>query len=231
MLQLIRLFRLVFTAQILIVISIYCSFANATALKYRSLTQLANAADAIMIASVDAISSQRMANGAIVSFVTLADLNLIRGTYDQEQLTLVIHGGEVDGLVQRIQGVPQFSITQQVILFLQGNGERMVPISGWGQGMFIINNGLIYDYQGNPVTSINNDRITINRLKPADVVLVNAPKNLPANKDLAAISVASFLNQIKQLPHNQTAKPVQSIDKATYSPSSLRVNKARLIEQ
>ncbi|WP_394173925.1 hypothetical protein [Thalassotalea litorea] len=206
------LHRLIFLSILLVSLP-----AAATALKYRSLSELASAADAVLQGKVEDIQSRRLANGTIVTFVTLNNLILHRGEYTSATFTLVTHGGEVNGLVQKIQGAPDFKLSQQLILFLQGNGERMVPISGWGQGMFVINNGKVYDYQLNPVLDIQDDHIRVDRLSVPDVVLVGAPTPPTASLKTTVMTEAQFIQSILRTPKKNASRPLRSVESSSFT--------------
>ncbi|QDP00598.1 hypothetical protein [Thalassotalea sp. PS06] len=194
-----------------------CNHVQATAVKYRSFSDLMHNADAILKGQVSEISSRRMENGTIVSFVTLSDLELLKGEYAGAEFTLAFHGGEVNGLVQKIQGSPEFHLSQQLILFLQGNGKRMVPLSGWGQGMFIIKENRILDYQTNPVVDIVNDQIVVNRLVTPNMIVVGAPQPETFDANSPPLLASSFIEQIKAFPTAKSQQPLESVEPRSFS--------------
>ncbi|WP_171022328.1 hypothetical protein [Thalassotalea litorea] len=202
---------------IFISIALFSCQSLATALKYRSFTELVLNADAIMQGQVQQISSRRLDNGTIVTFVTLTNLDLHRGDYAFAEFTLVSHGGEVNGLVQKIQGAPQFKLAQNLILFLQGNGKRMVPISGWGQGMFVVNENMVHDYQLNPVLGIVNDQIQVQRLTVPDVILIGAPEPAETTPLLTPMTEAQFIESISRVTVTKRTTQLESVHPETYT--------------
>ena len=108
----------------------------ATVLPYYDLHQLIAEADGIVMGTVRSIESAYDPHREIYTFVTLDQLNVIHGGYDQAALVLRLKGGEVDNDVLEVDGSPHFALNEQVILFLQGNGSMIVPLVGWTQGVF-----------------------------------------------------------------------------------------------
>jgi hypothetical protein len=139
--------------------------AMATTLAKMSFIEVSRAADGVLIGTVADISSQRAHNGIIYSFVTLNDLEIVRGNYSGKQFTLRLEGGEVAGEIQRIEGAPQFREGERVMVFVDGNGQNMVPVAGWTQGLFRIVSGpddeekFIVDALGNRVFGIHEGEI------------------------------------------------------------------------
>ena len=89
----------------------------------------------------------------IYTLVKLQDLQVLAGSYKGSEFYVRLLGGEVQGDVLDVKGSPQFAVGDQVVLFLQGNGKQIVPIVGWSQGVFRIENlagrQIVTDSDGN----------------------------------------------------------------------------------
>ena len=110
--------------------------AAATTLLKLPFSEVARAADGVVSGIVAEIQSRRSQSGIIYSYVTLEDLEVLQGRYGGQTFTLRIEGGEVDGETQVVEGAPRFREGERVIVFVDGNGEQIVPIVGWEQGLF-----------------------------------------------------------------------------------------------
>lgn len=113
-----------------------CKVSHATTLVKLSFDDLVQAADGVLAGTVADIVSRKAQDGMIYTFVTLDALEIIRGSYDGERFTLRLEGGEVEGEVLEVEGAPSFREGERVVVFVEGNGERIVPIAGWEQGLF-----------------------------------------------------------------------------------------------
>jgi hypothetical protein len=137
----------------------------ATTLMQMNFVEISRAADGILIGTVAEIASERADNGIIYSFVTLDELEVVRGNFGGERFTLRLEGGQVDGEVQHIEGAPRFREGERVIVFVDGNGRNIVPVAGWTQGLFRIVSGpdeeeeFVVDALGNRVLGIRDGEI------------------------------------------------------------------------
>lgn len=111
-------------------------------------------------------------NDEIYTFVTLEELDILDGSYDQDTLVLRLKGGQVNGEIIDVYGSPQFSPDDEVILFLRGNGKAMVPIVGWTQGVFRVvsdeetGREVVSDHEGNRIFGIKGSKIIKEYLYP-----------------------------------------------------------------
>lgn len=117
---------------------LYQGQASATTIVSMNFNEITQTADGILAGTVTDITSRRAEDGIIYSFVTLGDLEVLGGRYTGETFTLRIEGGQVGGEVQEVVGAPNFREGERVIVFVDDNGERIVPIAGWQQGLFRI---------------------------------------------------------------------------------------------
>jgi hypothetical protein len=152
--------------------------ADATTLLKKNLDELVREADAIVVGTVTDIQAQSDADGNIHSFVALADLQVIHGDYQDDSLTLRIEGGRVGQDVRFIIGSPQFRPNERVLLFIQGNGQYLVPMVGWTQGIFRLafdsstGRERIFDHDRNPVLEIRGSEVLTRRLHPSAAEIV-----------------------------------------------------------
>lgn len=137
----------------------------ATTIAYKSFDDLVKEADGIVIGTVMSIEAHRDGQGLIYTYVTLGDLELLYGRYNQKQLTLRLEGGRVGDEILYVVGSPVFQQKERVILFVKGNGSKIVPLVGWGQGMFrvqknpVSNQEVISDSDGNRVFAVQSGHV------------------------------------------------------------------------
>jgi hypothetical protein len=151
---------------------------DATTLLKKNLDDLVREADAIVVGTVSEIQAQSDAGGGIHSFVTLANLQVIHGDYQDDSLTLRFEGGRVGQDVRFIIGSPQFQPHDRVLVFIQGNGQYLVPVVGWTQGVFRLTfdpdtgRERIFDHDRNPVLEIRGRELLKRRLNPSAAEIV-----------------------------------------------------------
>lgn len=138
---------------------------QATTLLYKSFDDLVKEADGIVIGTVTNIEAYRDGQGEIYTYVTLGDLEMLYGRYDRKQLTLRLKGGQVGDEILQVVGSPTFQQNERLILFVQGNGSQIVPLVGWGQGLFraqvdsASGQEVISDSDGNRVFSVQSGHV------------------------------------------------------------------------
>jgi hypothetical protein len=109
--------------------------ANAATLRALSLDELIDGADTVARVKVTAIQSRWTPDGArIVTDVTLSVLDGWKGPRRSE-LTVLVPGGVVGRVGQRVEGAPRFTVGQELVVFLEARGDVFVP-HGWSQGLF-----------------------------------------------------------------------------------------------
>ena len=112
--------------------------SSATTLVYKSFNDLMKEADGVVSGHVASVDSQYNANREIYTFVTLDQLEVLSGTYQDSTLTIRLKGGKVENDISHVIGSPEFAEGDRVVLFVNGNGRYMVPLVGWTQGVFRI---------------------------------------------------------------------------------------------
>lgn len=127
-----------FTSACLATLLLFSTPAQSSTVQQLTFNEVAKMADGVVSGTVSQVQSARGDGGLIYTFVSLEKLEIIRGAYDSDRFTLRIEGGEIDGEVLEVTGAPRFRPGERVIVFVDGNGERIVPIAGWTQGLFRI---------------------------------------------------------------------------------------------
>jgi hypothetical protein len=136
--------------------------AGATTIPYKSFTDLVRESDAVVSGRVANIESRYSKEKEIYTFVTLDQVSTLSGSYAAPALTLRFRGGQVDNDVLHIIGTPKFEASENVIVFVHGNGRYMVPLVGWTQGVFRISRDsatgreMVTDHERNAVFGIQN---------------------------------------------------------------------------
>src|SRR5262245_3812553 len=153
----------------------------ATTVLYKSFDNLVQEAEGIVIGTVRSIESHYGPDQDIYTFVTLDQLEVLNGAYDQQTLTIRLKGGQVNNEILHIDGSPEFTQHERVVVFLQGNGRDIVPLVGWSQGLFRMNfdastgQNMVYDHDGNRVLDIKKGEIVKDRTYPSEAHIVGAP--------------------------------------------------------
>jgi len=103
----------------------------------RTFAELVGLAAWVLIGTVTQVSSAVEAQGErIYTYVTLADLEMIKGEWHDSEYVLRVSGGVVDQRGEVYPGLPQFEAGKRYILFIQGNFSTLFPVVGLHQGVF-----------------------------------------------------------------------------------------------
>ncbi|MCA3015307.1 MAG: hypothetical protein INH41_23210 [Myxococcaceae bacterium] len=109
--------------------------ASAATVRSLTLEALVDGADTIARVKVVGVTARWTPDGArIVSDVTLSVLEGWKGP-GRETLTVIVPGGVVGRVGQRVEGAPRFTVGQELVVFLEARGDVFVP-HGWSQGVF-----------------------------------------------------------------------------------------------
>ncbi|MBI3783238.1 MAG: hypothetical protein HY270_07540 [Deltaproteobacteria bacterium] len=128
-----RLFRLALLQLILFGIS--CARVDAMVALKRDFADLVARSEQIVVGTVVKVEVGESADGSPRTFVTLADLSVLKGSVGKE-LTLQFYGGQQGETSTSISDMPQFSEGDRVVLFVAGNGRAVCPLVGLWQGRF-----------------------------------------------------------------------------------------------
>lgn len=127
--------------------------AHATTLLYKNLDDLSAEAENIVVGTVAKTESTYGTDKSIYTFVTITDMDSIKGQTKESELVLRFKGGQVGEDIHEIVGSPYFKTNEKVVLFVRGNGRSLVPLVGWTQGAFRVvadqAGSIITDHDGN----------------------------------------------------------------------------------
>jgi hypothetical protein len=114
---------------LLTLLLIYLPASGAKAIMVQlSLEELACEADSVIIGTV--VSSQSQWNNdrsAIYTTVIVAMENHLKGNPLPDRVTVIVPGGEVDGIIQIVSDTPFFEPGEEVILFLEELPQQILP--------------------------------------------------------------------------------------------------------
>jgi hypothetical protein len=179
---------------------------HATTVIAPSFERLVGTADYIVRATVKSITSDWRDNPDkpgeryIGSRVELDVLEIIKGT-PPSPLILDLVGGRVGDDELTIEGAPRFVVGQESVLFVKGNGQRIIPLVGMMHGRYLVrrdkrtNQDEILRNSGQPLYSEQDVTLPENEVSP---VPARDSKALPLN-------CAEFAKRIRQ--RMQTTAP------------------------
>ncbi|MEK8030847.1 hypothetical protein AACH06_08485 [Ideonella sp. DXS29W] len=155
---------------------------HATVLPYKNVDALVNEADGIVIGTVRSVQASASKPHDVHTYVTLDHLEVLSGRLNAPTLTLRVRGGLVDGRGLHVDGAPSFAPNERVLLFVQGNGKDLVPLVGWGQGMFRLvpdaatGKTKVQDAEGHDIVGMAEGHVQRREGDEMDVVLLGAPE-------------------------------------------------------
>jgi hypothetical protein len=110
--------------------------ADAMVVQKRDFADLAARAEQIVVGTVSDITPSQDESGAPLTLVTFTNLTVLKGNVP-DPFTLELSGGpSSSGLNLQIPGMPAFSVGEEAVLFVAGNGENVCPLVGVWQGLF-----------------------------------------------------------------------------------------------
>src|SRR3569623_707177 len=114
--------------------------AHALSVVPRSFDELVTLADLVIVGTVSAQQSRcdTPEQAHISTYVTLSDLQVVKGALDDPQYTLRIAGGVVGDRAEEYPGLPQLVTGQSYVLFVRGNQRDFFPVVGIHQGVYHI---------------------------------------------------------------------------------------------
>ena len=104
--------------------------AQATTAVERTFPDLVHRAEVVAVGTVTNVREQwDAARRAPFTYVTFSHLTMLKGTAQEETLTLEFLGGhEPDGTLLVVHGVPHFSIGEKTVIFCTGNRRDFCPL-------------------------------------------------------------------------------------------------------
>jgi len=97
----------------------------------RDFPELVARAEQIVVGTVTEMREQPDDAGTPMTYVTFADLTVLKGTAG-DTLTLRFYGGAA----ARVPDMPTFNVGERAVLFVAGNGRDVCPLVGVWQGRF-----------------------------------------------------------------------------------------------
>ncbi len=110
--------------------------ATATTLVRMDLDALAHSAEFIVRARCRALQS-RWESGALWTFADFDVLESFKGV-PEKRLRVRLPGGRAGNIQMRVDGVPQFSIGEEIVLFVERTSAGDLGVTSWAQGTFRI---------------------------------------------------------------------------------------------
>ena len=181
-----------------VVLALFAAPAWATIVLEKDFAALVNEADTIVIGTVVTLESSQQQD-VPVTLVTFGDLDVVKGTHQEETFTVHVVGGRAsDGLRMHIAGTPTFRLGERTVVFVVGNETQAVPFVGLWQGVFRVvqdpdHGDTIATHAGQPLTALpqrRRARGTVHESPPAV-----RPRQGPA------LSLEAFRNAITEAVH------------------------------
>jgi hypothetical protein len=113
---------------------VLAAHAGAATVLASTIEGLSRASDAVVRGRVEGVASRRQ-GGRIVTDVAIARAEVWKGSAPAH-LTVVVPGGEVDGIGQQVAGAPAFSAGEDVVVFLANAGRGRFGVVGLAQGKY-----------------------------------------------------------------------------------------------
>jgi hypothetical protein len=120
--------------------------------------QMVAEAEQIFVGTVAAADSWRLPAGLIVTDVTFATSEVLKGPVGGV-VTLLMPGGTVEDETLKVSGLPALEVGATYLVFVRDNGSAIVPVVGGDQGLFRIardpgsGRELALDARGKPIAS------------------------------------------------------------------------------
>ena len=222
----------------LLCLFVFCAIqVHATTLLYKDFDALVTEAEGIVEGTVYSVESYYQ-NDEIYTFVTLEQLHVLHGSYDQDTLALRLQGGQVGEEIVDVYGSPQLDPNDRVILFLRENGKAMVPIVGWTQGVFRVvfdektGKEVICDHNNNRVFSIKGPKIIKERRyeTKAQIFDTETGAMIPNLHKPAITDQGTELAQAFSPAEEGAASPGITTDDSSYSESTRFQHKPVIVD-
>jgi len=110
-------------------------------------------------------SSWNPEKSRIYTTVVLVVETGIKGDFKaNESVRFQTIGGTVDDITLSVPGSPQFKLDEKAIVFFGGESNINTPVTGWEQGKFTVENGIVLENGRNIDDFIGEIRALMNRL-------------------------------------------------------------------
>ena len=131
-----RLLSLAMTTGLVLLLGLSDSIL-ATTVEKKSFKDLVLQAEMVAVGRVGQVESYPTFDQQYAyTYVTVGELEVLKGTYRQSTIRLRMDGGPLgDGKTLVVVGIPRFRPGEKVVLFVKGNGHHICPLLGWEQGL------------------------------------------------------------------------------------------------
>ena len=159
---------------------LFAGTVQATTLKEISGDEQIQQAETIFRGRADRIDAARdwtQPQGPVISTVRFTPLAVYKGTVDAP-ITLRFLGGTTADISMKVEGMPQFEVGQEYILFVSGAKNRVCPVVGWTEGTLRVDR-LARTDGAVPVTHVASDwlrRTSIARTRSVMPVALGLPE-------------------------------------------------------
>lgn len=138
--------------------------AKAMVVVHRDFPELVARAEQIVVGTVVDVSEGVDGSGRPATFVTLSDLEVLKGDA-AATVTVRLYGGRVGDRGVYVPDMPRFTVGERNVLFVAGNGRDVCPLVGVWQGRFHVRTDtargldVIEDDAHRPVTGVTTREI------------------------------------------------------------------------
>jgi hypothetical protein len=146
------------------------------------------------------------------TLVTFHVQEVLKGDTSSAEITLRMLGGETDEGVVVVHGMPTFEPGEQVVLFVERNGEVFCPILGWGQGKLRVvrdpasDAELLVTENGEPLRGIENGRWVKDTVRE-ELRDSAEPPGISVVADLDVAAPTRILSDAGGVPGASSARP------------------------
>lgn len=202
---------------------VFAESTLATTLAYKNFDSLVDEADGVIHGIVTDVESVKNKPGDINTFITISIIEVIVGSYSDPSITIRQKGGRVGYEGVSIHGSPKFSVNDEVILFIRGNGQYMVPFVGWEQGVFKVKSSSgvgksVFDSNGNKILSFKESNLVKQNVNHsgANIIDLHAEKSglSKITDENASLNLEEFISKVKKRASlKKSASSMKSINK------------------
>jgi hypothetical protein len=194
-----------FTLAIMILLGL-SDAVQATVLEKKSFEDLVVQSELAAVGRVFNVESHPTPDGRYAyTYVTVGELEVLKGTYRQPVITLRMDGGpQGNGKLLVVPGIPNFQVGEKVVLFVRGNGQRICPLVGWEQGLLRV----VRDQRSGQEILKTSDGLKIRAVEKGDFVV----GSITSQSRAEASAGTPDDGEPQSLTHEQTAPAVLTLD-------------------
>ena len=163
----------------LVLAFVLAAAAGATTLIPVTATELTDGAEAIVTGTAVHREVVLSRDGSFpFTYVTFQIHETLKGRVQGQELTLRLHGGELEDRDVVLDGMPRFEIGETYLLFVRNNGRSASPVMGWEQGQMRFGKEarsgetILIDHRNRPVLGLQAGRFTAAKrplLEPGEI--------------------------------------------------------------